>query len=665
MPKQDVALRLVASVAQRARVRLLSKKDAGIVERVQRAAPRRALGTRRATSRAMMRGMQRANLLSFRTALLAGLGLVHGCGGRTAETGSDRSPNTTSGNQDGGRTQPGPNPPASDAATPGGGTTGNPPSKPTPTGTTTSGPATPPTTSVPVGPTATGTVTPTPTGMPTAMPTGPVTTGTTMPPPAGPEWCMDPEPMDPSRLHCENGVVVRVQQPMCESSVPRAERIDLVFPNEVSDGGVTMQSADAGSSLDAGTPELPYSSYVSSQNLFFSYTCDEDSDCTEMAHGYCQFNHDWSSGESYTSGCRYGCQSDDECGDGYLCDCGSPVGTCVSATCRTGADCEPNQACARWEYSDGCGITTGYVCTTADRGCLTDSDCDVNNYEGCSGTSGKLQCETQNCVIGRPFLVQGEVRKAGTQARCDWSAESGTQPSFALAAATALAKQAAAEWTRVALMEHASVAAFARFALQLLAVGAPPELLLATSQAMSDETRHAQLAFGLARRFGAVDVGPGALQVQGSLDELDLKSITLTTLLEGCIGETVAALEAKLALEHVRDAGLAEVLGTIARDESNHALLAWRFVQWALGAQPELAAEVMNLARVELQRASIATVHSSPTDEALLAYGVVGDGARAQLRAAALKDVVLPCLEVLSASPNSVPRALAQVLGAV
>lgn len=617
----------------------------------------------------MMRGMQRANLISFRTALLAGLGLVHGCGGRTAETGTERSPNTTSGNEDGGATKPGPNSTETDAATSGGngdgttgtGTTGTATTGGGPTGTNTATPTPTMSTSVPVGPTATVTATATAT-----MPSATVTPTPTLYPiiPPGPEWCWDPEPIDDTLAHCENGVIVRIQQPMCESSVPRAQRIDLVFPNEVSDGGgVTLSSQDAGA--DAEAPALPYSAYVESTNTSFSYSCDEDSDCTEMAHGYCEYNHTQSSGEYYYSSCRYGCQTDDECGDGYVCECGQPVGSCVSASCKSGADCAPDQACARWEFYDGCGSSTGYVCTTPDSECLLEADCEAKGFEGCSGSSGKLLCDSQNCVEGRPFLVHGQARTASADERSDWSLRASTATHLESGKDSVLAKQAAAEWTRIALMEHASVAAFARFALQLLAVGAPPALLQQTSQAMSDETRHAQLAFGLARRFGALDVGPGPLQVQGSLDELDLKSITLTTLLEGCIGETVAALCAKLALEHVRDAELQAVLTTIAQDESNHALLAWRFVQWAIGMQPALGTDVLALARQQLQLAQEANVHAAPEEDALLAYGVVGDAAYAQLRAAALSDVILPCLEALAAPPESIPTALNRALGAV
>ena len=45
----------------------------------------------------------------------------------------------------------------------------------------------------------------------------------------------------------------------------------------------------------------------------------------------------------------------------------------------------------------------------------------------------------------------------------------------------------AQHWTRAAQMEHASVAAFSRFSLQLLAVGAPPSLLEDAHRAALDE----------------------------------------------------------------------------------------------------------------------------------------------------------------------------------
>lgn len=58
----------------------------------------------------------------------------------------------------------------------------------------------------------------------------------------------------------------------------------------------------------------------------------------------------------------------------------------------------------------------------------------------------------------------------------------------------------ASRWLDSALLEHASIASFARFSLHLLAVGAPPELLERTQRAALDEIEHARLAFAIVAR---------------------------------------------------------------------------------------------------------------------------------------------------------------------
>src|SRR4051812_39178148 len=68
-------------------------------------------------------------------------------------------------------------------------------------------------------------------------------------------------------------------------------------------------------------------------------------------------------------------------------------------------------------------------------------------------------------------------------------------------------------WTRAAQMEHASVAAFSRFSLQLLAVGAPPSLLQDAHRAALDEITHAELCFSLATSYAGHGIGPGPLPV--------------------------------------------------------------------------------------------------------------------------------------------------------
>ena len=71
----------------------------------------------------------------------------------------------------------------------------------------------------------------------------------------------------------------------------------------------------------------------------------------------------------------------------------------------------------------------------------------------------------------------------------------------------AVASRRAAAWERAGADEHASVAAFARLSLQLMAHGAPADLLRDVHQAALDEVGHAERCWSVARRLGAASVG--------------------------------------------------------------------------------------------------------------------------------------------------------------
>src|SRR5262249_6350017 len=56
-------------------------------------------------------------------------------------------------------------------------------------------------------------------------------------------------------------------------------------------------------------------------------------------------------------------------------------------------------------------------------------------------------------------------------------------------------------WTASALFEHASVASFSRVSLELMAAGAPADLVELAHLAALDEIRHARLCFALAAAY--------------------------------------------------------------------------------------------------------------------------------------------------------------------
>jgi hypothetical protein len=309
-------------------------------------------------------------------------------------------------------------------------------------------------------------------------------------------------------------------------------------------------------------------------------SCTSDLDCADEPHGYCS-----SSIDSEAKRCLYGCVRDSECGANQICLCGDPVGRCVEASCTVDANCGAGFRCQSYDASQGGGLTA-FACQTEHDLCGGDADCTGL----CDGSSGTFRCVAQSCTIGRPFLVEGEERMARVTSRADWS----ESIELAMTELTSAQRAAgAAAWARIGQMEHASVAAFARFALQLLQLGAPPDLLELTTRAMAEETRHARLAFGIASALGGVEVGPAALNIDNSLGKMSLVDVARLVVREGCIGETSAALEAREAASRATEATLAAALDRVADDESRHAELAWRFVGWALEQEPQEIAAML------------------------------------------------------------------------
>lgn len=202
-------------------------------------------------------------------------------------------------------------------------------------------------------------------------------------------------------------------------------------------------------------------------------------------------------------------------------------------------------------------------------------------------------------------------------------------------------------WTEAALGAHAAVAAYSRFALRLMSLGAPPQLLHGCAQAMQDEVAHAQACFSLARRYAGRHVGPGPVPVTDLGSDTDLTSVVLDVVRHGCIAEAVSALSAREALEHCQDAATREVLVRHQAAKAQQAQLAWRFVAWALrGAGRELPDHV-RVAFVTALAAPAARAPLGQRDRLLLRHGVLGEAHRAALEQRILRDVVLPCMESL------------------
>jgi len=381
-------------------------------------------------------------------------------------------------------------------------------------------------------------------------------------------------------------------------------------------------------------------------DLFIPSPCKFDADCVEHPYGWCTV------GQSNETYCNYGCVSDSDCADDQLCDCAEPVGRCVPAGCTSDADCANGFLCRAYDASGGCE-QIHFTCQTAADSCSTDADCMMTPPQGLSHDmcnfdpqANRFQCTFGGCAIGRPFLVEDAPRLATLAARADWL-ERAPDP-LRTDIESSLRARLADQWTSVALMEHASIAAFARFTLQLISLGAPASLIERATAAMADETKHAKACFAVASSYAGEPLGPGRLAIERSLDESSLQAIVLNAIREGCVGETIAAIEARESAEYAVDPALRELLLQIGADESRHAELAYRFVKWALAeAGPELERAVRREFAALAAEVSPGPRPRNDQDEAPPCHGIVPDGLRQLIREQAITQVILPCSRAL------------------
>jgi hypothetical protein len=111
-------------------------------------------------------------------------------------------------------------------------------------------------------------------------------------------------------------------------------------------------------------------------------SCTSDADCSAHPHGRC-LHLDGAFGPTHLESgcsCAFACAGDAECASDEACLCagvdpsGPTHSSCVSATCRSGADCASG-ACGLYSYGDFCDVTLGLACRSANDACRSGADC--------------------------------------------------------------------------------------------------------------------------------------------------------------------------------------------------------------------------------------------------------------------------------------------------
>jgi hypothetical protein len=203
--------------------------------------------------------------------------------------------------------------------------------------------------------------------------------------------------------------------------------------------------------------------------------------------------------------------------------------------------------------------------------------------------------------------------------------------------------QAAEYWSRVAMMEHASVASFARFSLELMSIGAPTELLTDAHEAALDEVRHTQISLEIANQFSASNFTPGSFPISSKAADFafgNMEEIAKAAALEACIEETLAAAVVLYQAAHMGDEYHKTLLHSVALDEARHAAFAWRAVRWMASTSHDIHSAVSTVfSDRALRYEGVLENSSEPTLQHL---GLLDQGTVSKLQHAAWHHVVAP-----------------------
>lgn len=188
----------------------------------------------------------------------------------------------------------------------------------------------------------------------------------------------------------------------------------------------------------------------------------------------------------------------------------------------------------------------------------------------------------------------------------------------------------AAQWRENGRTEYASVAAFARLTLDLMALGAPPALIADSNKDALDEIRHAELCFSLARELDGKSESPGAFPAAKSartlppIRTLALAALAVDSLVDGALHEGVSARVIAQLAKSCEEPRVRAILKEIAADEGRHAAHGWDVVAWCLAEGGPAVAAALSGALRALPRAMHGDIPADAEYGAWERYGIHG-----------------------------------------
>ena len=252
--------------------------------------------------------------------------------------------------------------------------------------------------------------------------------------------------------------------------------------------------------------------------------------------------------------------------------------------------------------------------------------------------------EDTGACCGRPLWIDGQMQVAESR-------RSGK--------GKAICTESGRYWAKVALLEHASIASFARCSLELMQWGAPLHLLAATQRAGREEVDHAELSLALAERLLGERITLGGLKLGNSLPlSASRREFAEAVLREGAIGESLSVLDAAARLANAGDRHTRMTLERILKDESKHAELAWDILKWLVQEDPGLLPHLRGVMAEERAKGRRAEPSPAPPR-----FGLIDAATQQRVFEEAWEAVLLPAFEELALPEPSLDLSKVAAVG--
>ena len=137
--------------------------------------------------------------------------------------------------------------------------------------------------------------------------------------------------------------------------------------------------------IDPSDPRGPDVEDCASEN---GGECQTGADCIDLDHGRC-VHGSWGQ-----CSCSYGCASDAECEEGFICAPAGVAGarsTCIQADCTRDDECGDG-VCGLSSYDHCCGTNYVMGCAYPDQPCHVDTQCGSAPCIGADGEGSPWQC---------------------------------------------------------------------------------------------------------------------------------------------------------------------------------------------------------------------------------------------------------------------------------